>query len=71
MVEIKWRRQPQESIYVNKFVLDSKGEYLYVTHGNGLSKINTQTWERTLVAGNSSGNDFVDGPLLDATFAGK
>lgn len=68
-IEIKWKEM-EEQITAGKFISDTSGQFLYISHLKGVSKLDTETWERTLVAGSIADSD--DGPknghLLEARF---
>ena len=72
-VEIVWKKEKDERIASQKFIADSSGNFLYIQHLNGISKLNTHSWERTLAAGSieKSNENIEDGKLLEARFTRK
>ena len=57
-----------------EMVIDSKNEFIYLTHNFGISKISTDTWHTTLITGKYNLGDeetvdeAVDGSFEEAVF---
>ncbi|XP_067950884.1 hepatocyte growth factor receptor-like isoform X1 [Watersipora subatra] len=69
--EVTLRYQnPEEFVETWAFVADSTFSYLYVTHEGGISKMDTNDWNKTLVAGSNKWEEGepLNGPLLEARF---